>query len=169
MGDLKEQIMRQMEAYYGRDKRRIKHARKVTDFAEQMLPIESGADPEIVIAAAVLHDIGIHAAEKKYRSVSGHYQEIEGPPIARRMLQELGMEEKKIAEVCNIIRYHHTPGKVDGANFRIIYDSDWLVNLAEEYKGEDKEHLTRRIEQVFLSEAGRQLARQLYLDDSEAT
>ncbi len=167
MENLKEQVTKRMEAYFGLDKKRINHSRKVTAFSEQLLPAEPGADPEIVIAAAVLHDIGIHAAEKKYRSTAGHYQEIEGPPIARRMLQELSLKEDSIAEICEIIGHHHTPGKVDSANFRIVYDSDWLVNLAEEYGGEDKEHLTGRIEQVFLTEAGRQLARQLYLDGAE--
>ncbi len=168
MGDLKELVMRRMEAYFGRDKRRINHARKVTAFAEQILPAEPKADPGIVIAASILHDIGIHAAEKKYRSTAGHYQEIEGPPIARRMLQELSLKEDRVAEICEIIGHHHTPGKGDSANFKIVYDSDWLVNLAEEYGGEDKEHLGRKIEQVFLTETGRQLARQLYLDGAEA-
>ena len=37
---------------------------------------------EIVEAAALVHDIGIHAAEKKYRSAAGEYQEIEGPWLA---------------------------------------------------------------------------------------
>jgi HD superfamily phosphodiesterase len=162
--NLKEQVVKQMEAYFGQDKRRTRHAHRVTAFAEQMLASEPAADSEVVIAAAVLHDIGIHAAEKKHHSTSGHYQEIEGPPIARRMLQALGLEESKIAEVCDIIAHHHTPGKIDSTNFRILYDSDWLVNLPDDYGGESKEILGRRIDSVFLTEMGRQMARQIYLD-----
>ncbi|MDP2743955.1 MAG: phosphohydrolase, partial [Dehalococcoidia bacterium] len=76
----------------------------------------------------------------------------------------LGMAESKIAEVCDIIGHHHTPGKIDSPNFRILYDSDWLVNLPDDHGGESKEVLGRRIDSVFLTEMGRQMARQIYLD-----
>ena len=43
-----------------------------------------GGDPRIVVAAAVLHDIGIQEAERKHGSSGPQGQELEGPPIARR-------------------------------------------------------------------------------------
>ena len=41
----------------------------------------------MVRAAAILHDIGIHEAERKHGSSSGRLQELEGPPIARAILE----------------------------------------------------------------------------------
>lgn len=80
--------MKAMETYFDGDTKRINHAHRVTAYAEQLLEQEEGDYP-IVIGASVLHDIGIHQAEKKYGSTSGKYQEKEGPPIARRILTRL--------------------------------------------------------------------------------
>src|SRR5512137_2621367 len=87
-----------MEEYFGVDSRRIDHARRVTGYARQLLDSEPG-DTELVLATALLHDIGIPEAERKYGSCAGNLQEIEGPPMARRILSRLGYTEPFIAEV----------------------------------------------------------------------
>lgn len=159
--EFKNKLMTEMEKYFGKDKKRIGHARRVTEFAQQIMDKEKG-QPVIVLAAAVFHDIGIHAAEKKYGSTSGHYQEIEGPPIARNILGKLKLDKKDIDEVCDIIASHHSPGEVDTLNFKILYDADWLVNLKDEYDLEG-EKLARVIDRVFLTETGKDIARTIYL------
>ena len=128
---MKEKLLQAMESYFGRDAKRINHARKVLGWAEQILEKENG-DPEIVVAAAVLHDIGIHAAEKKHGSTAGKYQEIEGPPIAEHIMRRIGFPENKLGEVLEIIAHHHSPGIIKTANFKIIYEADCLVNKEEE-------------------------------------
>jgi len=75
-----EDIAAEMRKLFGEDQKRIDHALSVLSFAEQILNDEPG-DREVVVAAALLHDIGIHEAERKYGSSAGRYQEIEGPPI----------------------------------------------------------------------------------------
>ena len=130
---MKQKIIKQMESYFGRDQKRIRHAHRVLGFAEELLKTEAG-DREIVEAAAVLHDIGIHAAEKKHGSTAGKYQEIEGPPIAEHILKKIGYPENKMDEVLQIIAHHHRPGIVNTANFNIIYQADCMVNNeAENY------------------------------------
>ena len=161
---IKVALLREMEAYFGEDARRINHARRVTEYAEELLETEGGDYP-VVIGAAVLHDIGIHEAEKKYGSARGRHQEKEGPPIARRILTDLGFESAQIKEVCDIIAHHHSPGKVTTGNFGILYDADWLVNLGDEYDIRDREKLGHIIERVFLTRSGRRLAEQIYLAD----
>lgn len=151
-----------MTAYFNDDARRINHARRVTGYAEELLKREGGDYP-VVIAAAVLHDIGIHQAERKYGSASGQYQEKEGPPIARGILIGLGFELGQIEEICNIIAHHHSPGKVNTGNFALLYDADWLVNLQDEYDIRDRGKLSGIIDRVFLTESGKALARQIYL------
>ncbi len=151
-----------MESYFGSDSRRIAHAHKVTEYAEKLLGPERG-DPTVVTAAAVLHDIGIPLAEKKYGSASGKYQEIEGPPVARDILIRLGFEPGQIDEVCEIIAHHHSPGKITTQNFKILYDADWLVNLRDEYDIRDRNKLATIIDRIFLTAAGKSLAKQIYL------
>lgn len=159
-------LMRAMESYFNGDTKRIDHARRVTEYAEELLKQEEG-DYSIVIGASVLHDIGIHQAQEKYGSTSGKYQEKEGPPIARRILTGLGFERAQIEEICEIIAHHHSPGKVASKNFAILYDADWLVNLRDEHDIQDRSKLTNIIEKVFLTQSGKSLAREIYLQQDE--
>ncbi|MBT3363943.1 MAG: HD domain-containing protein [Chloroflexi bacterium] len=162
MSTIKESLIEQMQDYFGDDTKRINHALAVTGHAEKLLESEGGDYP-VVIAAAVLHDIGMHEAEKKYSSTSGKYQEIEGPPIARKMLIELGFESSQMDEICEIIAHHHSPGKITTANFEILYDADWLVNVRDEFDIKSKDKLKAIIERVFLTASGKALARKIYL------
>ena len=98
MNATKTALMSAMEAYFKEDVKRINHAYRVTEYAEELLKREGG-DYSIVIGASLLHDIGIHAAEKKYGSTIGKYQEKEGPPIARQILTSLGFEQNQIEEI----------------------------------------------------------------------
>lgn len=151
-----------MEAYFGVDGRRIDHALRVTAFAGRLLAEEPG-DRELVLATALLHDIGIREAERKYGSAAGHLQEAEGPPVARALLEGLGYDEPFIAEVCSIIASHHSPGEVESDNFRVIWDADWLVNLGDEFFPDDRAKTERAIEKVFMTAAGKRMAREIYL------
>lgn len=162
MDATKEALMRAMETYFNGDAKRIDHAHRVTEYAEYLLKREGG-DYSIIIGASVLHDIGMHQAEKKYGSTSGQYQEKEGPPIARQILARLGFERNQIEEICQIIAHHHHPGRINTHNFNILYDADWLVNLKDEYDIQDRNKLSKIIDKVFLTQGGNTLAREVYL------
>lgn len=162
MSTLKEALLAEMAAYFKTDQRRIDHARRVTEYAQELCQQEGGDYP-VIIGAAVLHDIGIHQAERKYHSTAGKYQEIEGPPIARPILVKLGFTPDQVEEICAIIAHHHHPGKITSRNFCVLYDADWLVNLRDEYDIRDSGKLTRVIDHLFLTESGKRLARATYL------
>lgn len=131
-------------------------------YAEELMAQEGG-DEEIIIAAAILHDIGIHAADKKHGSTAGKFQEIEGPPIANEILTKIKFPRAKINEVLDIIAHHHTPGKIDTLNYNILTDADWLVNIKDEVGVGDKEKLEKVINKVFRTRSGSKLARSIYL------
>lgn len=155
-------LMRELEAYFGSDKKRINHAKKVLGFAKELLRKEKG-DRHIVIPAAILHDVGIKAAEEKYGSSAGHLQEKEGPEIARKILIKFPLSKKDIDEICAIIGCHHSPGKINSLNFKLLYDADWLVNLKDEVKTQDKKALKALIDKIFFTRAGKALAYKMYL------
>ena len=164
---MEEQISRvqeAMEEYFGTDRRRIDHALRVTAFARELLEREPG-DRELVLATALLHDIGIPEAEKKYGSAAGNLQEIEGPPVARVILGRLGYDAAFIDEACIIIAAHHSPGEVETDNFRIIWDADWLVNLGDDYDVRDRAKVRGLIDRIFMTATGRERARRLYAAD----
>lgn len=159
---IRVKLLKELEDYFGTDTKRIEHAKKVMLYAEGLLKKEKG-DWHIVMPASILHDIGLKAAEKKYGSTAGKYQEKEGPEIARKILLKYGFQKGAIEEICEIIRYHHSPGKVDTDNFRVLYDADWLVNLKDEVDTKDKEKLKVLIEKIFLTSSGKETARNIYL------
>ena len=161
---IKKKLLKDLEVYFGSDEKRINHAKRVLQFAEEILKHEGG-DWHIVVPASILHDVGIKKAEEKCGSNSGHCQEKEGPAIAKKILLKNGLQVKDIDEICEIIAHHHTPGKVDTLNFKILYDADWLVNLKDEVDLSDKNKLKEIINKVFLTKKGRETAEKIYLSD----
>ena len=154
-----------MKEVFGDDPRRIEHALKVLEFAEAILAQDAG-DREVVVMAAILHDIGIHQAEAKHGSAAGKYQELEGPPIARVIMQKLGFDEGTMDHVCRIIANHHSARDIDTPEFRIIWDADWLVNLPDEFPHASPARREELIGRLFRTAAGKSMAKSLYLTES---
>ncbi|SDN40152.1 HD domain-containing protein [Acetanaerobacterium elongatum] len=128
------QIINSMTEYYAGDPRRINHFIKVHEFAKTIGELE-GLDAHTLFtleAAAVVHDIGIKLSEQKYGSSAGNYQELEGPPIAKKMLTELCIDAQVVERVCYLVGHHHTYGNIDGLDYRILVEADFLVNIYEE-------------------------------------
>jgi HD superfamily phosphodiesterase len=127
-------VLNEMISYFGSDVRRINHALKVYGFASAIGRNENldTLTIQIIEIAATLHDIGIPEAEKKYGSCAGKYQEMEGPPIARAMLESLDIAPALIDRVCYLIGNHHSYSKIDGVDFQILVEADFLVNIFED-------------------------------------
>lgn len=157
---LKDRVACEMKRYFQRDFKRVGHAGRVARYAEQIAKEEKG-DMVIVLCAAYLHDIGIHEAERKYKSTAAQYQEQEGPPIAQEMLARLAASLEIIDEVCDIIGHHHHPRPEETNNFKIVYDADLIANLEEEQAEQPlaAEKLATVLEKSFLTVAGRNLAK----------
>lgn len=148
--------------YFGEDIKRISHVFKVFGFAQSILAGEeiTGETKTITELAAILHDIGIKEAEKKYNSSAGHYQEIEGPPIARRILTECGISEEITDRVCYLVGHHHTYTKIDGIDFQILVEADFLVNIHEGFIKPDAAPAV--VQKYFKTKTGRDLASSIY-------
>ena len=113
-------------AYDAGDPRRVHHFMKVYAFA-RLIGQAEGLDEqtqEILDAAALLHDIGIHAAERKFGACGGPLQEAEGPSAA--------LLKQACEQVCWLIAHHHRPGASDALPFRILLEADFLVNAYED-------------------------------------
>lgn len=157
-----ERIIEEMERYFGEDRRRIDHAHQVAAHARELLKFID-ADSEVTLAAAYLHDIGIHEAERRHGSSAGRFQEIEGPAIARSILAGLGADEAFVATVCELVGNHHTPKGVDSSEFRILWDSDALENLTETLSGKpDAQQIEAVLDRSLVTEAGYRCGITLY-------
>ena len=141
------QLTMAMVTLYSGDPKRIQHFMKVYAFAKMIAEEEQlGAKQrEIVEAAALVHDIGIHAAEKKYR-------EIEGPPIARAMLMALDFSPALINRVCDMVAHHHSYDKIDEVDLQILIEADFMVNAYED--GLPKRNIKSFRDKIFRTETG---------------
>lgn len=128
-----------MIEYYAGDAKRIQHFLKVYGFAKAIGELEniSKDQQEIIEVAAAVHDIGIKLSEEKYHSSAGNYQELEGPPVAERLLKQLGYEKTLIDRVCYLVAHHHTYGNIDAIDYQILVEADFLVNISEDNMSAD--------------------------------
>lgn len=162
MNDLLAASLQEMMRRNRGDQKRIEHSLKVYGYASLLGVMEglSGKTLEILELTAVLHDIGIHVSEAKYGYSDGHLQEIEGPPVARIILEDIGVSAEIVDRVCYIISKHHTFSAIDGIDFQLLVEADFLVNSVEE--GVSPEGVEKFVSLNFKTESGKKLIVELF-------
>lgn len=142
------------------------HFVKVHGFAMAIAEAE-GLDPwtlEVLSMAALVHDIAIKPCMDAHGRCPGPVQETEGPPLAREMLASLGIPAAQVDRVCYLVGHHHTYTDVDGIDYRILLEADFLVNLHEGGHGEDAQRAAYR--NIFRTEAGKRLFLTMYAHEA---
>ena len=155
-------LSRKMFAFNAGDAKRIQHLMKVHRFA-QLIGRMEGLDEHtqtVLECAALVHDIGIRPAEAKYGSCTGKLQEQEGPAYARPMLEELGLDPADVDRICYLVGHHHTYTGIDGADYQILVEADFLVNLYEDAVG--PEGIRHARDTIFRTKAGLALCNEIY-------
>ena len=157
-----DDLFMKMINYYEGDPKRIQHFTKVHSFA-RLIGIGEKLDDGTLFtleAAAYTHDIGIRIAEEKYGKSDGKLQEQEGPIVAQKMLSELGFENYIIERICYLIGHHHTYTGVDGEDYRILLEADFLVNAYEDNLSVESICTIRK--NVFRTKTGTELLNMMY-------
>ena len=127
----KGKITKLLVDYFGNDFRRITHALEVLKYAEKIMQNTMNCDYDIVIASALLHDVGIKQSEEKLGYNNGKTQEEYGPPVAEELLRSIDFPGDKTAKVCEIIGNHHSPSRYDYTELRLLKEADRIVNKLE--------------------------------------
>lgn len=163
---LDDLFMRMIEFFEG-DPKRICHLTKVHSFARIIGEGEALDEGSLFIleAAAYTHDIGIKPAEEKYGRCDGKLQEQEGPIVAQKMLSELGIENYLIERICYLIGHHHTYDNIDGLDYQILVEADFLVNL---YEDKASRHVIDQVyENIFQTKTGKEIFTRMFADGWE--
>jgi HD superfamily phosphodiesterase len=157
---LKEKIIEEMKEVFREIPYGIEHTLKVLDNAEKIMEGEDVCDEdrETIFTVAILHDIGAPEALRKYGSIDGVYQEKEGPAIAREILNKVYPKARNVDRVCYIIGNHHTPAKIDGLDFQILWEADLIENLSVMDPKNDHEKIKKCIEENFKTSTGKKIA-----------
>lgn len=144
------------------DSRRIQHFIKVHDLSAVIGRLEGldASSLNILEAAAVLHDIGIHASEEKYGNCSGKNQEIEGPLVAMDILSNFNCGSDETERICYLIGHHHTYDNIQDIDYQILVEADFLVNYQED--GLSRENIAASYEKIFRTKSGTELCRLMF-------
>ena len=157
-----ETVYQRMIEYYRGDSHQIQHFAKVHTYSRLIGTLE-GLDEETMITlemAALVHDVGIKAGMEKYGRGNGKIQEELGPAIAEEMLTELGVDPERVARISYLVGHHHTYTNVEGMDYRILLEADFLVNLHEEK--EPMEGIKKAYDEIFRTEAGKQIVKTMF-------
>lgn len=160
---LNEKIILKMVEFDANDPKRIQHFLKVYQFAhligvEEGLPVET---LKILDAASILHDIGIKPSEEKYGRCDGKLQEQEGPAYAKELLKGFPeVTEEECERIGYLIGHHHTYQNVEGMDYQILLEADFLVNAYEDEL--PKEAILTFKKNVFRTQTGTKLLESMF-------
>lgn len=154
MNKIQELSLAMINYNYG-DPKRIQHTTKVHAYAA-LIGIKEKLDEGtqfILESAALVHDIGIRASEKKYGHQNGKLQEQEGPAVAKDLLNRLGgYTEEQIDRICWLVAHHHTYNVCSDIDYQILIEADFIVNLYEDSESLDIVRSVR--DKLFKTEGG---------------
>jgi HD superfamily phosphodiesterase len=157
------ELIEVMVEYEEKCPQRVQHFLKVYDFAKNIGELEKLEEHTqfILETTAIVHDIGIKPSLKKYNSSAGPHQEAEGPVVAHALLQKLGFEQPVIDRVCYLVGHHHSYADINGLDYQILVEADFLVNFFEEALS--AEAIQNVYAKIFVTEAGKKMCRAMYL------
>lgn len=161
----KDRLAVEMKKYLGTDFKRIGHAAKVANYAEKIGKKEKGNLP-VILCAAYLYDIGAKKALEKYTSDAPEYLEKESPVIARELMEKLGAGEELVNAVVDLVSHRDRPADSAELTKKILHDADTLTHMAacDSKNGVDAEEFKTKIDKIFLTAAGNELAKKVLLE-----
>lgn len=147
---------------YNGDAKRIQHFCKVHSYAKLIAEAENVDDKTLFIieTAALTHDIGIHICEEKYGNCNGKLQEKEGPPIAKQLLEKLDFNDKVSNRVQYLIAHHHTYDNINGIDYQILVEADFLINMYEENLS--KQAVKNAYDKIFKTSCGKKICKMMF-------
>lgn len=156
-----------MITYSNGNKHDIAHFLKVYAYARmigEMEKLEENQQKTLEIAA-VIHDIACPVCREKYGNTNGANQEKESPVLVESFLKDTDLDQKMKERIKFLVSHHHTYTGVDGLDYRILLEADFLVNADEGQMSQEAIETAR--ERVFETAAGKKLLTEIYRLEEE--
>lgn len=153
---------RKMIEFYHGNRHDIAHFLKVWAMAKTIGELEGlDADTQYLLeATAIVHDIACPLCREKYGRADGKLQEKEGPSIVRTFLADSGMTEAQAERIAYLVGHHHTLTGIDGMDYQILIEADYLVNASE--KTYSPANVQNFMNTSMKTESGKKLAKALF-------
>lgn len=140
----------------------IAHFLKVWAYAKTIGELE-GLDEStqfILEAAAITHDIACPLCRTLYGSALPARQEEHSPALIDAFFQDTGLSEAERSRIRYLVAHHHTYSNVDGADYQILLEADYLVNAEE--KNTPPAQVKTALEHIFKTASGIALLKSIY-------
>lgn len=145
----------------------IDHFLKVWAMAKTIGELE-GLDShtqEVLELTAVVHDIACPLCREKYGNTNGSNQELESPPLVETFFEGLPVDPADLSRISFLVAHHHTDTGVDGLDYQILLEADFLVNAGE--SGYSRAVIEKFRQRVFRTKSGIRLLDSMYLGEAE--
>ena len=153
------QIMEKMIAFSDGNIHDIDHLIRVWTYAKTIGELEGlDADTQYILEiAAITHDIACTQCREKYGNTNGKLQEEEGMSMVRTFLSDCGMCTGQIDRVAYLVGHHHTFFGIDGIDYQILIEADYIANATE--NGYSQENAANFINKIMKTESGKRIAK----------
>ena len=156
------EVIKKMVEYSKGDLHDINHFMKVYAYAKTIAEGEnlSPEQQKLVEVTAVVHDIACPLCRVKYGNANGKHQEEESAVLIEAFFADSDLPKEFVDRVSYIVSHHHTITGIDGIDYQIMIEADYLVNADESnFSGNNVRHM---LEKVFKTETGKFLLQSMY-------
>ena len=156
------QIMEKMIAFSDGNIHDIDHFIRVWTYARTIGELENlDRETQFVLeVAAITHDIACPLCRVKYGNTNGKYQEEEGIPMVKEFLSDIGIAEEVIDRVAFLVGHHHTFSGIDGIDYQILIEADYIANATE--NGYGQENIVNFMQKIMKTDGGKQILKAIY-------
>lgn len=156
-----------MIEFYRGNLRDIDHFLKVWAMAKTIGELEglNSHTQEVLELTAVVHDIACPLCREKYGNTNGSNQELESPPLVETFFEGLPVDPADLSRISFLVAHHHTDTGVDGLDYQILLEADFLVNAGE--SGYSRAVIEKFRQRVFRTKSGIRLLDSMYLGEAE--
>lgn len=156
-------ILKAMIDYSEGSRHDINHFIKVWTYAKTIGELENldQHTQDTLEIAAIVHDIACPSLRAEFGHADGKKQEIAGSPLAEEFLAAFNIPEDQLERIKYLVAHHHTLNEIDGLDYQILIEADYLVNADE--SNYTKDHIQKMYDDVFKTSAGRELLYSIYL------
>ena len=156
------EFMEKMIVFSKENMHDIDHFMKVWAYAKTIGELENIGDETqyILEIAALTHDIACPLCREKYGNTNGKYQEEEGAWLVKDFLADMGLTSVQIERVAYLVGHHHTFQRIDGLDYQILIEADFIVNAAE--SAYSKENIANFAETIMRTNSAKRITAEVF-------
>lgn len=156
------EFMEKMIVFSKENMHDIDHFMKVWAYAKTIGELENIDDETqyILEIAALTHDIACPLCREKYGNTNGKYQEEEGAWLVKDFLADMGLTIVQIERVAYLVGHHHTFQRIDGLDYQILIEADFIVNAAE--SAYSKENIANFAETIMRTNSAKRITAEVF-------